>query len=222
MANPMKIRAASKDGVTEVKVLMNHEMETGFRKDASGAPMPAWFITEVTAKLNDKVVMEAQWGPSVSKNPYLAFKVKGGAAGRQDRGVLDRQQGRHAHRRSDGELKRTTSLGEDENEHDATRGLAAAAVLAALATTACAETDKSIESIEQYREALRDGNPAELFEALGEEFWKKPAGPNNVSLEKCDLGLGAGVVNGAYAQLPRYFKDTDKVQDGESRLLTCM
>jgi L-cysteine S-thiosulfotransferase len=85
-----------------------------------------------------------------------------------------------------------------------------------------AESDKSIQAIEQYREALKDGNPAELFEAQGEELWKKPAGPKNVSLEKCDLGLGAGVVAGAYAQLPRYFKDADKVQDAESRVLTCM
>ena len=99
------------------------------------------------------------------------------------------------------------------------------AVLALVALTriaTAAEVDKSIESIEQYREALRDGNPAELFEAQGEELWKKPAGPKNVSLEGCDLGLGAGVVHGAYARLPRYFKDTDRVQDTESRLLTCM
>jgi sulfur-oxidizing protein SoxZ len=81
MGNPMKIRAVSKDGVTEIKVLMNHVMETGLRKDASGALIPALFITEVTAKLNDKVVMQAQWGPAVSKNPYLGFKVKGGKAG---------------------------------------------------------------------------------------------------------------------------------------------
>ena len=81
MANPMKIRAASKDGVTEVKVLMNHVMETGLRKDESGAPIPALFITEVTAKLNGNVVMQAQWGASVAKNPSLAFKVKGGKAG---------------------------------------------------------------------------------------------------------------------------------------------
>ncbi|WP_294537221.1 sulfur oxidation c-type cytochrome SoxA [uncultured Rhodoblastus sp.] len=97
----------------------------------------------------------------------------------------------------------------------------AAAVLATLTVVARAENDKSIESIEQYREALRDGNPAELFEAQGEELWKKPAGPKNASLEQCDLGLGAGVVKGAFAQLPRYFKDTDRVQDTESRLLTC-
>ena len=81
MGNPMKIRASAKDGVTEVKVLMSHEMETGFRKDASGNSIPAWFISEVTAKLDGKVVMTAQWGPSVSKNPFLAFKIKGGKAG---------------------------------------------------------------------------------------------------------------------------------------------
>jgi len=81
MGNPMKIRASSKGGVTEIKVLMNHEMETGFRKDADGNIVPAWFIREVVAKLNGTVVMQAEWGPSVSKNPYLAFKIKGGKAG---------------------------------------------------------------------------------------------------------------------------------------------
>lgn len=81
MGNPMKIRAASKDGVTEIKILMSHEMETGQRKDASGAVVPAWFINEVTAKLDGKTVLQAQWGPSVSKNPYLAFKVKAGKPG---------------------------------------------------------------------------------------------------------------------------------------------
>lgn len=84
------------------------------------------------------------------------------------------------------------------------------------------EKDETIKGIEAYREALKDGNPAELFEMEGEELWKKPAGPKGVSLEKCDLGLGAGKVEGAFAQLPRYFADTNKVQDVESRLLTCM
>jgi sulfur-oxidizing protein SoxZ len=81
MGLPMKIRATSKDGVTEVKVLMNHVMETGLRKDPSGQIVPALFINEVTAKLNDKVVMQAQWGTAVARNPYLAFKVKGGKSG---------------------------------------------------------------------------------------------------------------------------------------------
>jgi len=81
MGNPMKIRAAAKDGITEVKALISHEMETGQRKDSNGAVIPAWYITELTAKHNDKVVLAAEFGPSVSKNPYLAFKFKGGAKG---------------------------------------------------------------------------------------------------------------------------------------------
>jgi L-cysteine S-thiosulfotransferase len=99
----------------------------------------------------------------------------------------------------------------------------AALTIAMVATVAVhAEKDKSIEAIEEYRQALKDGNPAELFEASGEELWKTPAGPRKASLEKCDLGLGPGVVKGAYAELPRYFADTGKVQDLESRLLSCM
>ena len=82
--------------------------------------------------------------------------------------------------------------------------------------------DSTSAGIEAYREALQDGNPADLFVDSGAEIWKKKAGPKNASLEKCDLGLGPGKVKGAYAQLPRYFKDTNKVQDLESRLLTCM
>jgi sulfur-oxidizing protein SoxZ len=81
MASPMRIRAAAKDGVTEVRVLMSHPMETGQRKDSSGNPIPAHFITELTAKHNDKVVLSAEFGPSVSTNPYLAFKFKGGDKG---------------------------------------------------------------------------------------------------------------------------------------------
>ncbi len=81
MGSPMRIRAASKDGVTEVRILMNHEMETGQRRDAAGNIVPAWFIQEVKATLNGKEVLQSQWGPSISKNPYFAFKVKGGKAG---------------------------------------------------------------------------------------------------------------------------------------------
>jgi sulfur-oxidizing protein SoxA len=69
---------------------------------------------------------------------------------------------------------------------------------------------------------LADGNPAELFEAKGEDLWKKKRGPNNVSLERCDLGKGPGVVKGAWVEMPRWFADTGRVQDLESRLLTCM
>ncbi len=77
------------------------------------------------------------------------------------------------------------------------------------------------DEIEKYRQALQDGNPAELWEARGEDLWKKPQGPKNVSFERCDLGKGPGVVAGAYAELPRYFADADRVMDLESRLVWC-
>jgi L-cysteine S-thiosulfotransferase len=78
------------------------------------------------------------------------------------------------------------------------------------------------DGIAQYRALLADGNPAELFEAKGELLWKQPRGPHNASLERCDLGKGPGVVKGAFVELPRWFADTQRVQDLESRLLTCM
>ena len=81
MADPMKIRATVRDGVADVRVLMAHEMETGQRKDASGNLVPAWHITEVQAALNGKSVFAAEWGPAVSKNPFLQFTLKGAKAG---------------------------------------------------------------------------------------------------------------------------------------------
>jgi sulfur-oxidizing protein SoxA len=80
----------------------------------------------------------------------------------------------------------------------------------------------TVDEIAKYREALQDGNPAELWEARGEEMWKTPRGPKHVSFASCDLGLGPGVVKGAYAALPRYFADANRVMDLETRLLYCM
>jgi sulfur-oxidizing protein SoxZ len=77
----IKIRAKSKDGVTTVKTLMSHPMETGLRKDESGKLIPAHHITEVTAEYNGDVIMSANWSGAISTNPYLSFKFKGGASG---------------------------------------------------------------------------------------------------------------------------------------------
>ena len=96
---------------------------------------------------------------------------------------------------------------------------------AAALTLACAPAlaqKTASQGIDEYRAMLADGNPADLFEAKGEDLWKQKRGPKNATLEQCDLGKGPGVVKGAFARLPRYFADTDKVQDLESRLLTCM
>lgn len=100
----------------------------------------------------------------------------------------------------------------------------AAALLAAASACALAQPsgNSTIQEIEKYRQALGDDNPAELWEARGEDLWKQKRGPRNASLEQCDIGLGPGVVKGAYAVLPKYFPDTGKVQDLESRLVTCM
>lgn len=78
MADMMKIRATLKEGgVTEVRVLMLHPMETGRRKSDFDEVIPAHFIQLVTATLNGRVVMEAQWGTGISKNPYLTFRLRG-------------------------------------------------------------------------------------------------------------------------------------------------
>ena len=78
----IKIRAKEKDGIVYVKALMRHAMETGTRKDKkTGELIPAHYIQEVTVRHGDDVVMAANWGAAVSKNPYLAFKFKGGVKG---------------------------------------------------------------------------------------------------------------------------------------------
>lgn len=81
MADPMKIRATMMGDKVVVKVLMAHEMETGQRKDSAGKVVPSWFIQSVTATHNGKTVLSAQWGPAVSKNPFLEFRFSGGKAG---------------------------------------------------------------------------------------------------------------------------------------------
>jgi len=77
----MRIRAIEKDGLVDVKVLMKHDMESGFRKDASGNLVPAWHITSLNAKVGDKVVFSAEFGPAVSKDPFLNFRFKGALKG---------------------------------------------------------------------------------------------------------------------------------------------
>jgi sulfur-oxidizing protein SoxA len=101
------------------------------------------------------------------------------------------------------------------------RAAALVGLLAAGLPCVCMAQQDTQKEVERYRQLLAEGNPADLFEARGEELWKAPRGPKKTSLEQCDLGLGPGVVKGAFAQLPRYFSDTDRVQDLESRLLTC-
>ena len=81
MPDPMRIRAVAKGDDVDVKVLIAHEMETGQRKDKDGKPIPAHYIQHVSATANGKVVLSAQWGTAISKNPFLEFSFKGGKKG---------------------------------------------------------------------------------------------------------------------------------------------
>ncbi|QAZ40770.1 sulfur oxidation c-type cytochrome SoxA [Methylibium sp. Pch-M] len=101
------------------------------------------------------------------------------------------------------------------------RALLGAAALV-VSGTAWSQAKSTADGIAEYRKMLEDGNPADLFEAKGENLWKQKRGPKNASLDQCDLGKGPGVVQGAWVELPRWFADTGRVQDLESRLLTCM
>jgi len=81
MAEAMKIRAHMQGEIAEIKVLIIHPMETGQRKDAEGELIPVHFIKQVTATLNGKVVLDAQWSQGIAKNPFLGFKIRGAKAG---------------------------------------------------------------------------------------------------------------------------------------------
>ncbi|HRY06399.1 MAG TPA: sulfur oxidation c-type cytochrome SoxA [Hyphomicrobiaceae bacterium] len=103
-------------------------------------------------------------------------------------------------------------------------GCAAAFVAMAVTGSAVAQEDAS-KGIEQYRKMMADdpfANPGNLYIDSGEALWKEKRGSKNVSLEGCDMGKGPGVLEGAFAELPRYFADADKVMDMESRILWCM
>jgi sulfur-oxidizing protein SoxZ len=81
MGKPMKLRARKVGDATDVRVLMRHDMETGQRKNDAGEVIPAHYIQNVTVRHEARVVLAAQWGPAVSKNPYLGFRFRGGAVG---------------------------------------------------------------------------------------------------------------------------------------------
>ena len=102
---------------------------------------------------------------------------------------------------------------------------AAACAAIAASSVAIAQDSATEKAIEKYRQMLKEdpwSNPGLLDADRGEALWTTPRGPKNVSLEQCDLGKGAGKVDGAFAELPRYFADADRVMDVETRILWCM
>lgn len=88
-----------------------------------------------------------------------------------------------------------------------------------------AEPDAIDRGLEAFRAMLKAdpwANPALLDADRGEALWKAARGPRKASLERCDLGKGPGVVDGAFAELPRFFPDAGRVMDAETRVLWCM
>ena len=79
MAEPMRARATLADGIVELRVLMNHPMETGLRNDAAGKPVPAHFIREIAVRLNGRTVLDAQTSQALSRNPVFSFRLAGKA-----------------------------------------------------------------------------------------------------------------------------------------------
>jgi sulfur-oxidizing protein SoxA len=104
-----------------------------------------------------------------------------------------------------------------------TRGATAAILLASLAASGGAAAQGAPDSgLSIGRQMLAEDNPGELWIERGKALFHQQRGPRNVSLEQCDFGMGPGKLEGAAARLPRYFTDTDKVQDLETRLISCM
>jgi L-cysteine S-thiosulfotransferase len=97
-------------------------------------------------------------------------------------------------------------------------------LLAAAALPALAQEDATERELEKYRAMMRDpfANPGLLSVDRGETLWLTPRGPKNGTLEACDLGKGPGKLDGAFAELPRYFEDAGRVMDLEARLVWCM
>jgi len=81
MADAMKMRATMEGNVVDVKVLIQHPMDTGTMKDKNDKLIPAFFINQVVATLNGKPVLDAQWGGGIAKNPFIGFRIKGGKPG---------------------------------------------------------------------------------------------------------------------------------------------
>ena len=190
---------------TEVKVLMSHEMETGQRKDAQGKTIPAWFIQNVKATHNGKMVLAAQWGPR-SRRTRSCRSSSRAAQGRQGADHLGRQPRRQAHRRSGHRLidvragrratsaattvartagreapaRQATAIDEEIDAHRIVRGRRRGRARAWRSPRRRVRADIAVDEIAKYRAALQDGNPAELWEARGEELWKKNRGPRKV------------------------------------------
>ncbi len=82
MARKMQMRARKVGDIAELMVRVTHPMETGLRKDKkTGKKIPAHFIDKMSITHNGKLVVEADLGIAISKNPIMGFGLKGAKTG---------------------------------------------------------------------------------------------------------------------------------------------
>jgi sulfur-oxidizing protein SoxZ len=81
MASSIRVRAVASGDTVEVQSLIQHPMDSGFVKDSNGVLIPPHYIETLLFTHSGKTVFTANWGPAVSKNPFLKFSFKGGAKG---------------------------------------------------------------------------------------------------------------------------------------------
>lgn len=81
MGEQIRIRARIQGEITDIRILLQHPMETGQRKDEKGQTLPAHFIQVFSVSHNGKPMIDGQLNTSIAKNPLFAFKARGLKAG---------------------------------------------------------------------------------------------------------------------------------------------
>ena len=72
---------ARRGEIVEVRIAIQHRMETGFRFDNSGKPIPKNVVSQVVCRYNGDEVFRAELGSGVAANPYLQFYTVAEASG---------------------------------------------------------------------------------------------------------------------------------------------
>ena len=64
---------ARRGEVVEIRIAIQHPMETGFRMDNNGRPIPKNTISNLVCRYNGAEVFRAEMGSGIAANPYLQF-----------------------------------------------------------------------------------------------------------------------------------------------------